>query len=143
MARDEANDRLHRLQDRLSNRDKELVDLKKREAALITEVEALREEIDSDEALTHLMRQHVKCLNAMARAQAELDDIFFSFGSHADLDKYDEKDEVEEVEEAIGGVTGKDTGSSKVGCDEEEAPKEVASKDDASGSVLPEDPLVV
>ena len=70
--RDEANDSLRRLQDRLASRDKELEDLKKREAALSIEVEALREEIDSDQALTHLtaraalMRQHVKGLNPMA-----------------------------------------------------------------------------
>ena len=78
----------------------------------------------------------------MARAQEELD-ICLSFGSHADLDRDDEKDEVEEAEEEIGGVTGKDTGLSKVGGDEKEAPKEEASKDDASGSVVPEDPPVV
>jgi len=85
------SDCLHRAQDRLLSRDRELEELKKWEVILNAEVVALKE----DQALTWLtskaalMRQHVKGLNPMAQ---ELD-TFLTFGSHDDLDKDDEINE--------------------------------------------------
>ena len=103
-------------------------ELKKREVALNVEVAELIEEIDSDQALTRftamaaLMRQQVRGVNLMPRAQEDLE-VFLTFGFLDDLDRDDEEGEggAEEEEEVVGDVIREDVGLSRVGGDEEEA----------------------
>ena len=82
----------------LKSEKKTVEELKNKGNAVDEDIEASKEEVDSMYALDRLtakaalMRQHVRGLNPMARAQEELDTYLLTVGSEEDLDKDDKKD---------------------------------------------------
>ena len=74
-----------------------------KEVVMSSEIKALQEEVESIYALTRftaraaLMRQHIRGLNAMDKAQKELDFFLTTVGDEDNLDRDDQKDADEDM----------------------------------------------